>query len=83
VIALDRLGQYELAGEVLGAIEHHSTIDAPPGMPSVLRAAVNTRDSLLQRFGAEGAAELAVQGVQLPLAELVHRTRSALLAPQG
>ena len=80
VIALDRLEQHEQAAEVLGAIELHSSVDAPPGMPSVLRTAVDTRESLLERFGAERAAELAMQGVQLPLAELVHRTRNTLLA---
>lgn len=83
VIALDRLEQYELAAEVLGAIELHSSIDAPPGMPSVLRTTVDTRESLLERFGAERAAELAMRGVELPLAELVHRTRTALLARPG
>ena len=83
VIALDRLEQHELAAEVLGAIEIHSSVDAPPGMPSVLRTAVDTRGSLLERFGGERAAELAMQGARLPLAELVRRTRSALLARQG
>jgi predicted ATPase/DNA-binding winged helix-turn-helix (wHTH) protein len=80
VIALDRLEQYEQAAELLGAIELHSSVDAPPGMPSVLRTAVDTRASLLERFGAERAAELAMRGEQLALAELVHRTRNTLLA---
>ena len=80
VIALDRLERYELAAEVLGAIEQHTTVAAPPGMPSVLETAENTRESLLQRLGDERAAELAAQGIRLPLVELVHRTRSALLA---
>ncbi|MGE5210733.1 MAG: hypothetical protein ACM3MM_05685, partial [Acidobacteriota bacterium] len=80
VIALDRIDQEELAAEVLGAIERHSSVDAPPGMPSVLRTAVDTRDSLLERLGDERAAELGMRGAELPLAELVHRTRNALLA---
>jgi predicted ATPase/DNA-binding winged helix-turn-helix (wHTH) protein len=80
VIALHRLEQYEQAAEVLGAIELHSSVDAPPGMPSVLRTAVDTRESLLERFGEERAAELGMRGADLPLAELVHRTRNALLA---
>jgi predicted ATPase/DNA-binding winged helix-turn-helix (wHTH) protein len=80
LIALDRLEQYELAAELLGAIEHHSSVDAPPGMPSVLTTAVDTRESLLERFGSERAAELGMRGIGLPLVELVNRTRNALLA---
>ena len=80
VIALERLGQDEFAAEVLGAIERHTSVDAPPGMPSVRQTAVDTRESLLERLGEERAAELGRRGADLPLAELVHRTRSALLA---
>jgi predicted ATPase len=79
MFALERLEQYELAAELLGAIEQHSSVDSPPGMPSVLRTAVDARESLLERFGEDRAVELAAQGAGLPLAELVHRTRSALL----
>ena len=81
VIALDRLEQYEQAAEVLGAIELHSSVDAPPGMPSVLRTAVDTRESLLERFGAERARPNSrCRASNSRLAELVHRTRNTLLA---
>jgi hypothetical protein len=79
VIALDRVEQFELAAELLGAIEQHTTVDAPPGMPTVVQAAVDTRDSLLERFGEERAGELGMQGTRRPVAELVLRTRRALL----
>ena len=79
VIALDRIDQHDLAAEVLGAIEQHSSVDAPPGMPTVLRTAVETRESLVDRLGDDRIAELGDRGTHVPLAELVHRTRSALL----
>ena len=79
VIALERIEQHELAAEVLGAIEMHTTVDAPPGMPTVLQKAVDTRQSLVDRLGEERAAELGASGAGLPLSELVLHTRRALL----
>ena len=79
VVALDRLALPELAVEVLGAIERHTNVDARPAMPTVSEAALATRASLLEQIGSDQAAELLDRGAQLPLAFLVHRTRSALL----
>ena len=79
VVALDRLALPELAVEVLGAIERHTNVDARPAMPTVSEAALATRASLLEQIGSDHAAELLDRGAQLPLAFLVHRTRSALL----
>lgn len=79
VIALDRIEQHELAAELLGAIEQHSSVDAPPGMPTVLRAAIDSRDSIVDRLGPDRTAELGLLGTQRAVAELVLRTRRALL----
>ena len=79
VIALDRIEFPELAVEVLGAIERHTTIDARPLMPTVGATAVATRESLIDRVGPDRAAELRMRGAQLPLATVVHRTRNALI----
>ena len=83
VIALDRLGHHELATQVFGAIERHTTVDAPPVMPTVRDLAVQTRASLDERLGEHRAAELRAEGALLPDAALVHRTRSALLGLPG
>jgi hypothetical protein len=79
VIALDGLGHHELAAELFGAIERHTTVDAPPVMPTVRDLALQTRASLEQRLGEHRAAELRADGALLTDAALVHRTRSALL----
>ena len=80
VIALDRIGQAELAAEVVGAIEAHATIGAPPSMTSLRSVAFETRDSLASTLGAERSEERRTIGASRPLAEIVHRTRNALLA---
>ena len=81
VIALDRIGQPELAAEVVGAIEAHATIGAPPSMTTLRSVAFETRESLASTLGrrAQRGAVRTI-GASRPLAEIVHRTRNALLA---
>ncbi|MEJ7800563.1 MAG: hypothetical protein WKF60_08595, partial [Ilumatobacter sp.] len=79
VIALDRVGQPEMAAEVLGAIEAHATLGSPPSMTSLRADAFDTRDSLPGKLGADHVQELRAIGALRPLAEIVQRTRSALL----
>lgn len=79
VIALDSIELPELAAEVLGAIERHTTLDARPVMPTVGGAARVTRERLEEHLGAQRVATLGSQGAALPLATLVQRTRNALL----
>ena len=52
VIALDRIGQPELAAEVVGAIEAHATMGAPPSMTTLRQVAFETRDSLVATLGS-------------------------------
>ena len=79
VIALDRIDQPELALTVVGAIEARATIGTPPVMVILRDVALDTRDRLVEQLGAEHSAELRRIGAALPVAEVVHRTRQALL----
>jgi predicted ATPase/DNA-binding winged helix-turn-helix (wHTH) protein len=79
VVALDRIGRPELAAEVIGAVDTHATLDAPPMKPTVRRFLLATRESIGSQLGADHSAELLASGAHRPLSALVHRTRSALL----
>jgi len=79
VIALDRIGRADRAAEVYGAVEAHATIDAPPVIPSVRDITLATRHHLEEELGHDRVEELLAVGARLPVATIVHRTRSALL----
>jgi hypothetical protein len=79
VVALDRIGQHELAAEVLGAIEAHTTLGGPPVMTTLRDLAFATRDTIGDRLGADRSAQLRATGAAMPVATVVDRTRSALL----
>ncbi len=83
VIALDRLGQPELAAQAVGAIEAHTTMGCPPVTPAIRDVVFETRDSLTAQLGEELAIRERMIGANSPLADLVNRTRSALLGRQG
>lgn len=80
MIALDRIGQPEIAAEVVGAIEAHATLGAPPSMTTLRAVAFETRDSMPVKLGSAHSEELRAIGAARPLAEIVQRARSALLA---
>ncbi|MDQ1425910.1 MAG: hypothetical protein QOD72_3408, partial [Acidimicrobiaceae bacterium] len=79
LIALERIGQLEIAAQVLGAIEAHTTMGSPPVMATLRNLAFETRDSVVAELGAEHTLELRLIGASLPVATLVDRTRGALL----
>jgi predicted ATPase/DNA-binding winged helix-turn-helix (wHTH) protein len=79
VVALDRIGQHELAAQVLGAIDAHTTMGGPPVMTTLRDLAFETRDALGARLGAARCDDLRTAGAALPVATLVDRTRQALL----
>jgi hypothetical protein len=79
LIALDRIGQQEIAAQVLGAIEAHATMGGPPVMTTLRNLAFETRDSLTADLGAARADEQRAIGASLPVATIVDRARSALL----
>ncbi|MFN0090990.1 MAG: hypothetical protein ACKVWR_12095 [Acidimicrobiales bacterium] len=79
VIALDRIGQPELATQIVGAIEAHAAMGTPPVMVTLRDLALRTREELFVKLGADNATELHAAGAALPVAEVEHRTRQALL----
>ena len=79
MIALDRIGQPELAIELLGAIETHAMLGVAP-MSSILQDLVfATRNRLVDSAGAERAGELLAAGAACPVEDIVLRTRRALI----
>ena len=82
MIALDRIGQQEVAAELLGAIELHTTMGGPPFMRALRDLAFESRDSVSAQLGEERTEELRTFGASLPIAELADRTRNALLGQQ-
>jgi len=79
LIAVDRLGHPEVAAEVVGAIEAHATMGAPPTMVSLRDLAFETRDGLVAKLGREETDERRRVGATRPLVVTVDRVRSALL----
>jgi predicted ATPase/DNA-binding winged helix-turn-helix (wHTH) protein len=79
MMALDRIGQPEIAAEVVGAIDAHATMGAPPSMASLRDLAFETRDSLAAQLGADRTEERRSVGASRPLVATVDRVRSALL----
>ena len=80
VIALHRIGQAELAVELIGAIETHFMFGVTPMSARLRDAALATRDELESGLGEARAAELAATGSSRPVDAVVHRVRNALLA---
>jgi len=79
VIALDRIGQAELAIELLGAIEMHAMLGVAP-MSSILRELVfATRYQLVNSRDSERATELLAAGGTCRVEDVVLRTRRALM----
>ena len=79
MMALDRIGQPALAAEVVGAIDAHATMGAPPSMVSLRDLAFETRDSLAAQLGSDRTEERHAIGASRPLVATVDRVRSALL----
>ena len=79
MMALDRIGQPEIAAEVVGAIDAHATMGAPPSMASLRDLVFETRDSLAAQLGSDRTEERRSVGASRPLVATVDRVRSALL----
>jgi hypothetical protein len=81
VIALHRVGDLELAMELVGTIETYATLGVAP-MTSILQGvAFATRDALITALGEARAIELRAAGATSSIEDIVHRTRRALLTP--
>ena len=79
VIALDRIGQAELAMELLGAIETHAMLGVAPMSGTLQDLVFATRSQLLDSMGAERTDELLAVGATCPVEDIVFRTRRALI----
>src|SRR5580698_2835574 len=79
VIALDRIGQAELAMELLGAIETHAMVGVAPMSGTLQDLVFATRSQLIDSMGAERTDELLVVGATCPVEDIVFRTRRALI----
>ncbi len=79
LFALDRIGRPEVAAEVLGAIEAHTSLGGPPVMTTLRDLTFETRDALATRLGTERCALLRASGASMPVTSIVDRTRDALL----
>jgi len=79
VIALDQIDQQDLAAQVLGAIETHTTLGGPPVMTTLRNLAFETRDKIRTSFGESRSQDLWAAGASLPVATIVDRVRQALL----
>jgi predicted ATPase/DNA-binding winged helix-turn-helix (wHTH) protein len=78
-IALHRIGQAELALELLGAIERHAMLGVAPMSSTLHDLAFATRDQLIDSLGAERANELLAAGAICPVEDIVLRTQRALI----
>lgn len=79
VIALDRIDEPAWALEVVGAIESRAAIGTPPVMVTLRDLALRARTELMERLGPERSAELLRSGAERPVADIINRTRQALL----
>jgi predicted ATPase/DNA-binding winged helix-turn-helix (wHTH) protein len=79
MMALDRIGRPEIAAEVVGAIDAHATMGAPPSMSSLRELSFQIRDSLGTQLGSDHLEEQRSIGASRPLVETVDRVRVALL----
>jgi predicted ATPase/DNA-binding winged helix-turn-helix (wHTH) protein len=80
VIALHRVGNVELAMELVGTIETYAELGVAP-MSSILHdVAFATRDALIGELGDARATELRARGAICPVDDVVLRTRRSLLA---
>jgi predicted ATPase/DNA-binding winged helix-turn-helix (wHTH) protein len=79
MMALDGIGRPEIAAEVVGAIDAHATMGAPPSMASLRELSFAIRDDLADKLGADRLEEQRAMGASRPLVETVDRVRVALL----
>jgi hypothetical protein len=79
-MALGELGTDELAAHVIGSTEHHASYAATPLSANLRAQALATADELRSRLGDDRYEQLLAEGASLPVSDLVHRTRGALVA---
>jgi len=79
VLALERIDLPELATRVIGAVEPHAALDGPPLMAELRDRILEARHTLEARLGPDQTVQQRMIGAALPLTDLVHTVRAALL----
>ena len=79
VVALTAIGELELAAQVIGAIEQRAHLGIPPVVAFLRDRALAAATELSVALGDDRYQELHAAGSALPIVDVVHRTRSALL----
>lgn len=83
VVALFAIREHELAARVIGAIEARVVLGALPATVRLRNQALEVVDTLRSRLGAERYDRLLLTGAGLPISEVVHLVRAALLDQPG
>ena len=83
MFALHRIGQTEIAVELLGAIEAHAMLAVAPMSSTLHDIVLATRDAMVEELGPDRADEVRSAGGSRPVEDIVRRTRAALLGRPG
>jgi predicted ATPase len=79
VVALSDIDELELAAMAIGAVEQRTALGTPPFVEYLRDRATAAAGLLSERLGAAHFEELRAAGAALPVVDVIHRTRSALL----
>ena len=77
--ALTALGHHALAARVAGAVERRAALGTPPNMAPLRDRTLAVAEELARSLGEERYRELHAEGGDLPITDVVHTTRTALL----
>lgn len=80
VLGLDAIGQQDLAVLVIGAVEARILLGMPPVTAEARDRVLAVRADLRHRLGGGRFDELLATGNTMPVLDVVHRTRAALMA---
>ena len=83
MIALDRIGEPELAIELLGAIEEHAMLGVAPMSSTLHDLLFATRSQLIDSMSTEQAGELLAAGATRQVEDVVLRTRRVLMGERS
>ena len=79
VVALIAIDEPELAAMAIGAVEARTALGSPPFVVYLRDRAVAAAGELAESLGQVQFEELHAAGAALPIVDVIHRTRTALL----
>lgn len=82
-MALSELGTDQLAAMVIGSTDRHVTYATTPLSAPQRDRALAVAADLRDRLGDERYEAMVAEGSSLPIADVVHRTRAALIGQAG